>query len=199
MAYVKYLTSELACVPINTREVIRYMGAKASTDELDRLIDECIAETMRSIGAKICFDEFPISLSEGAVALGFCNTQSTDLVKNLAGCDRAVVFAATVGLDVDRLIAKYSRISPLSALCVGAIANERVETLCDIFCAELKEKYNKIHPRYSAGYGDLDLSVQRDIFKALDCTRNVGISLSERLLMTPTKSVTAIVGIESGD
>lgn len=199
MAYVKYLSAELAKIPVDEREVLRYMGAKESADELLTLIDECVAETADVISAKLCFDEYRIETEKNTVDLGFCKAQSKDLAKNLNGCEKAVVFAATVGLGIDRLIAKYSRLSPARALCIGAIGNERVEALCDMFCTELKEKYKHTHQRYSAGYGDLDLSLQRDIFKTLDCTKNIGISLSDSLLMTPTKSVTAIVGIESGD
>ena len=199
MANVKYLTSELAKIPVDKREVLRYMGAKESTDELAALIDECIAEAVGAISAKLCFDEYAVSIDESEVDIDFCKVKSKDFAKNLNGTNKAVVFAATVGLGIDRLISKYSRLSPSKALCIGAIGNERVEALCNLFCDELKEKYKKTHPRYSAGYGDLYLSVQRDIFKALDCTKNIGISLSDSLLMTPTKSVTAIVGIESGD
>ena len=199
MAYIKYLSAELAKIPVDKREVLRYMGAKESTYELLALIDECIAETADAIAAKLCFDEYRIGIEKNTLDLGFSKVQSDDLAKNLNGCEKAVVFAATVGLGIDRLIAKYTRLSPARALCIGAIGNERVEALCDKFCAELKEKYKYTHTRYSAGYGDLDLSLQRDIFKTLDCTKNIGISLSDSLLMTPTKSVTAIVGIESGD
>lgn len=199
MANVKYLTAELAGIPVDKREVLRYMGANGNCDELMDLVDECIAETESVIGAKLCFDEYEVSVGGSSVDLGFCKVESKDLAKNLNGCEKAVVFAATVGIGLDRLIAKYSRLSPAKALCIGAIGNERVEALCELFCDEIKEIYKKTHPRYSAGYGDLDLSTQRDLFKALDCTKNIGISLSDSLLMTPTKSVTAIVGIESGD
>ena len=37
--------------------------------------------------------------------------------------------------------------------------------------------------------------VQKDIFKVLDCERKIGLTLNESLLMSPSKSVTAIVGI----
>ena len=50
-------------------------------------------------------------------------------------------------------------------------------------------------PRFSPGYGDLPLSLQRDIFRVLDCPRKIGLTLNESLLMSPSKSVTAIVGL----
>lgn len=50
-------------------------------------------------------------------------------------------------------------------------------------------------PRFSPGYGDLPLALQRDIFHALDCARKIGLTLNDSLMMSPAKSVTAIIGI----
>ena len=52
-----------------------------------------------------------------------------------------------------------------------------------------------LRPRFSPGYGDLPLALQADVFWALDCTSKIGVSLSESLIMSPQKSVTAIIGI----
>ena len=77
-----------------------------------------------------------------------------------------------------------------------AIGAERLESFCDIFCRDISCEYNeKLRPRVSPGYGDIPLSMQKEIFSALDCSRKIGLSLNASLLMTPTKSVTAIVGI----
>ena len=82
-----------------------------------------------------------------------------------------------------------------------AIGAERIEALCDAFCDKLKaEKSEKglfLRPRFSAGYGDLSIELQRDIMRALDCGRKIGVTLNESLLMSPSKSVTAIVGISN--
>ncbi len=195
MATVEIKRGALFSVAVDKSEVLRYMRSP-SNDRVMRLIEECIGEVGEILSASVCYDEYPVEINVGEVDLGFCKIESLDLAKNLAGCKRAIVFVATVGMGVDRLINKYSILSPSRSLCIGAIGNERVEALCDIFCAELKKKYQNIRPRYSAGYGDLPLSMQRDIFNALSCTKNIGVSLSDSLLMTPQKSVTAIVGIE---
>ena len=195
MATVELKRDELLSVPVDKSEVLRYMRSPADERVLS-LIDECISEVESVLSARICYEEYEISFDGGEIDLGFCRTDSRDLSKNLSECKRAVVFAATVGIGIDRLIKKYSLLSPSRALCIGAIGNERVEALCDIFCSLLASKYKKTRPRYSAGYGDLPLSLQEDIFKALDCAKSIGVSLGDSLLMTPQKSVTAIVGIE---
>jgi 5-methyltetrahydrofolate--homocysteine methyltransferase len=71
-----------------------------------------------------------------------------------------------------------------------------VRELCDEFCKDIKAELNvNLKPRFSPGYGDLDLSCQKDIFKLLDCSKKIGLTLNDSLLMSPTKSVTAFVGI----
>ena len=77
-----------------------------------------------------------------------------------------------------------------------SIGAERIENLCDLLCCDLSNEMGvKFKNRFSAGYGDLSLSTQKDIFKILDVTKNIGVSLNNSLLMSPTKSVTAFVGI----
>ena len=113
-----------------------------------------------------------------------------------------VVFAATIGLELDRLIARYSRLQPVKALMFQAIGAERVEALCDAFNEEVKcraaENGESTRPRFSPGYGDVPLALQADIFCVLDCPRKIGLSLNASLLMTPSKSVTAIIGVGKG-
>lgn len=177
---------------INRREILRYAGAKEETPELAALLDECLAELGDKLVYKVCYAEYDIVYEEFATDLGFSRTESRDLLKNIGDTDTVLLFVATVGIEMDRLIAKYARISPAKALLMEAIGNERVESLCDAFCAE----QNAAAPRFSPGYGDLPLEMQKDVFRALDCPRKIGVTLSENLLMIPQKSVTALLGIK---
>jgi len=49
--------------------------------------------------------------------------------------------------------------------------------------------------RFSPGYGDLPLDYQRTLLSVLDTSRKIGVSLTDSLLMVPSKSVSAIVGV----
>ena len=60
----------------------------------------------------------------------------------------------------------------------------------------MKKEYNTgLEPRFSPGYGDLPLSAQKNIFAVLDPERRIGLTLNSSLLMSPSKSVTAFVGL----
>ena len=193
------ITREYSAPPINRREILRYMGCKDSSDELEALIDRAISLCEGKLSYKVCYSEFPLEIEENVCHLGFAVAESRDLAKCLRCCDRTLIFAATVGLEIDRLILRFGKIEPSLALCIQAIGAERIEALCDAFCNEMKEKFavegKKMRPRFSAGYGDLPLSLQKEIFATLECEKRIGLTLNDSLLMSPTKSVTAIIGI----
>jgi len=177
------------------KEILRYAKTK-SAEGLP--LDECLND-LRNIEGKVAFAEFNIENLSENLDLGFAKTVSKDLHKALGNSEKILVFAATIGLEPDRLAAKYARISPAKSVLIQAIATERIEALCDEFCNRRKAFYEAqgccMKPRFSPGYGDLSLELQRQLLPALDCQRLLGISLSESLLMMPSKSVTAIAGI----
>ena len=193
------ITREYSAPPINRREILRYMGCMDSSDELEALIDRAISLCEGKLTYKVCYSEFPLEIEENVCHLGFAVPESRDLAKCLNGCENALVFAATVGLELDRLILRYGRLEPSLALCLQALGAERIEALCDAFCGEMKARFategKNMRPRFSAGYGDLPLSLQKDIFASLECEKRIGLTLNDSLLMSPTKSVTALIGI----
>ncbi len=182
--------------PYNHREIYRYMCAKQGDTQLETLVQKCLLECENAFDLRVCYAEYNISVQENAVNFGCFSMQSQNLVKALNVGKKAVIFVATAGFEVDRLIKKYSKISPVKSLIFSAIGNERVENLCDAFCNELKEKYRKVYNRCSPGYGDLPLEYQTQIFNQLQPTKNIGVTLNDSLLMSPAKSVSAIVGVE---
>lgn len=184
----------------NKKEILRYALVESATDEISGLLEDCIAELDGKLCYKVCFCECDVTRDVSGLDLSFAHTDSTALAKNLDGCDRIVLFGATVGLGIDRLVAKYARVSPSRALMLQAIGAERIESLCDAFERSLLKDMSKdgvaLRPRFSPGYGDLPIELQRDVFRVLDAPKKIGLTLTESLLMSPTKSVTAIIGLE---
>lgn len=193
-------TKEFPAPPIDRREAQRYAGVLSENEESTRILDECIDIAQKSFVYKVCYRELAVCEDSGMLNFGFCNIKSDTLRKNLSGCGRIIIFAATVGFEIDRLIARYLPTSPAKAAMLDALGSERVEALCDSFCEEMKKEAHErgfiARPRVSAGYGDIPISMQRDMFTLLDCSRKIGVSLGENLLMSPSKSVTAIIGLQ---
>lgn len=185
--------------PFDKGEILRYMGCRQASSQTADLIDLCIKEIKDKLSYKVCFrsmsmEEFLLLGKNKKVPFG-----SSALCATLDGCISVIIFAATIGIGIDRLINRYSRISPSKALCFQAIGAERIESLCNLFNKELKEKKAKegllLRPRFSPGYGDFPLSVQKEFFRLLECPRKIGLTLNDSLLMSPSKSVTAVIGI----
>ena len=189
-------TKEYPLPPVDLREVLRYSGCGDRAPDVEVLARECIAEAEGIFSPKVCHAEFNVKITEIGIDFGVFETSSHDLAKNLDDCTSAVIFCATIGHEIDRLIKKYGVVSPAKAVIFQGLGAERIETLCDLFCADLKSAGSEIRPRFSPGYGDLPLEIQKDIFRALDCPRRIGATLNQSLLISPTKSVSAIVGLK---
>jgi len=181
------------------REIFRYAGIRAESAEDELRLSQNLKKCDGVFVGRICFSRFPIVLSGNHIDLGFAALESASLARNLQGCDEIVLFAATVGLGIDRLIKRSGAESMADSMYLQAIGTERVETLRRVFCEDLKSEMalqqRYLRPRFSPGYGDVPLALQNDVFRVLECPRHIGISLSDSLLMSPSKSVTAIVGI----
>lgn len=185
--------------PLCEREIWRYAGCKAADDETAALLKACVEEIRDKLTYKVCYCELPVTMKGDTCDFGAFCLSSKHLAVNLQDCKKVILFAATVGVEIDRLIAKYGRISPAKALLFQAIGAERIEALCDAFCGDIAiETGMSLRPRFSPGYGDLPLFAQKDIFGVLDCAKRIGLSLNDSLLMSPSKSVTAFVGLKEG-
>lgn len=184
----------------NRAEIFRYAGVKEADGSMTELLEQCLDECKDCFSYNVCYTELPVDISGELTQFGGIKTASKSLGAALDGCERVIVFAATVGIGIDRLIKKYSITSSSRAVMLQAIGAERIESLCDCFCDELKaefaEKGFSLRPRFSAGYGDFSLEYQKDIFALLDNGRRIGVCLNSGLLMSPTKSVTAVIGIK---
>lgn len=132
------------------------------------------------------------------IAAGDLRFTSNDLGRNLDGCTTVVLMAATIGPGVDYLIRRAEARSMAEAAVFQAAGAAMVEAWCDIVNRRIVEALRKeglfARPRFSPGYGDAPLSLQKDFSRLLAMPATCGISLTDTLLMVPSKSVTAFVG-----
>jgi hypothetical protein len=183
-------------IPFCDKEILRYAQCDAESLETVSLLNFCKSEALEHMRYKVCYCELPLEIDGEICHIGSIDVCSKNLSKNLGGCSRVIVFAASIGIGIDRLISKYSKISPAKALFFQAIGSERAESLCEAFCKDIVKEYGTMaKPRFSPGYGDLSLSTQKNIFALLDCERKIGVTLNDSMLMSPSKSVTAFLGL----
>ena len=154
-------------IKIDTSEVLRYLGANGAKDEVLRAkIEEAKCVVINTAAPKITYKEN----------------------------EREIVFAATLGASVDKLINKTQLSDMGLAVIYDAVANAMIESICDKF---EKEMTGKVGARFSPGYGDFPLSAQHSILEHLDATRKIGLTLASGGMLNPVKSVTAVIRKES--
>ena len=130
------LTATFAPPPFSRREALRYAGCDADAGAaLEALLDAAVKETWDKLTYRVCYARLPVTVRGDVCDFGAFACTSAGLAKNLSGCDAVILFAATVGAGIDRLLAKYARLSPARALLLQGIGAERIEALCDAFCA----------------------------------------------------------------
>ena len=193
---IELIKTDAAEINIDPKEVAVYLGyysVKSTDDKTKELICSCTKEFLEAASFRACIAKVPVKLENG-VDLGFMKTESRSLQKNISGCDFAFILAATTGFDAHRLIERKSLISPVCGMVTDCVGSAAIEAFCDKVNASL-ENADFLRPRFSPGYGDLSIEFQKDITEFLQTKKNIGLSLNDSLMMTPVKSVTAIIGI----
>ena len=76
---------------------------------------------------------------------------------------------------------------------MDAAASALVEETCDHLQESLP--FSHLTFRFSPGYGDVPLSLQKQLLKVLDAGKRIGLTLTPSMLMVPQKSISGIVGI----
>ena len=181
-------------------EVLRYMGTPPDRAEpaIRKLAEGCARELLGVVRPRWAARTFELTPEEGGVRLSSgLLLPGEDLKRHLAGCRRAVLFCATLSAQADALIRRAESGDMLRALALDSCATAAVEQLCDQIELELQRQVSGcFFPfRYSPGYGDLPLTLQSSLLALLDAPRQVGLCASASHILTPRKSVTAILGV----
>jgi hypothetical protein len=182
------------------KEVLRYLGCYgAQADE--RVVSQIslVAEEAASdINAKNVFGIWDCRIEADTVTLGGVNIKSGDLACHLRECGRAVLLAATLGTGADTMLRRYNALDMEKALIAQAVCTVMIERYCDAVVSEIAQnpRLDGLYPieRFSPGYGDFDIKWQKDMLKLLNTEKSIALSLTDGLMLIPSKSVTAVVG-----
>lgn len=188
---------------IDQKEVLRYLGyGKQKPDQaVHQMIDECIIALKEAVSPKFVYSIFDLQLKNNVLIFAGMDVDSQNLRKNLMGCKKIAVFGATLGIQIDYLIKKFSRLQMSKTVVLQAVATAMIEEYCDLCQEDIREMARKeglyLRPRFSPGYGDFALEYQKDIIRVLDCAKKIGLTLTDSLIMIPSKSVTAVIGLSA--
>lgn len=182
-----------------TRETIRYLGYKNSIPDNQTLVEinALLTELKNICVPKFVYKEIPVSIENDTIAFDFFTCSSKNLAKNLRNCQKAIIFACTLGTEADFLIRRYSKISMVKSVIINSCASAFIEDFAnksqETIANNLKNEY--LRPRFSPGYGDFDLKHQKDIINLLNTSKTIGLTLTDSLILMPIKSITAVMGV----
>ena len=192
-------------VSLDKLEVLRYLGHNGQEidSDLNLRINECIKETKKEIDTKYIYEIYDIKNDLDLNTIEFKNTnlilKSKDVSELLKDCDKCVLMCATLGFNIEKNIRRYSYNNLTKGIIIDACATTSIEEVCDLVQDSILDKVAKeeksLTMRYSPGYGDLDISANRDILNVLDAHRKIGVTVTNTGIMIPRKSVVALIGI----
>ena len=189
-----FFTVDKTKLKIDENEFRRRLSVSKEFDV--SVYEKAVCEVLSESTPKACFAKLPVFVSGNCVSFPFAKIESRDLAKNLSGCVEAFAFAVTLGHSVDRLLSKMSRLSAADFFIYDAVGSALAESVCDEAERIIKGDI-ECKPRFSPGYGDFSLDLQKDILRTLDAERLLGITLTDSNLMLPQKSITAVMGIRN--
>ncbi|MBD3396936.1 MAG: hypothetical protein GF418_15040 [Chitinivibrionales bacterium] len=108
-----------------------------------------------------------------------------------------MAFCVTLGPAIDALIAQYQKNALHEAVVVDHVASITADVAADNVRAALQDRLpsgRALTKRYSPGHCDWPLHDQAVLFSLLG-NAAAHVDLSDRFIMTPRKSITAVAGI----
>jgi hypothetical protein len=118
---------------------------------------------------------------------------------HLAGCDKVILLAATVGDDIEDMVTKkFEQGEYAASVLLDAAATTAVEQIADgmekAIAPKMAAQGYGMRWRFSPGYGDWPLEQQPELIRT-SRAESIGVHLSSSLMLVPRKSVTAIIGL----
>lgn len=185
---------------LHTSEILRYLGAgTAAPADLLHAVETCAAQLQSALRPLWTYRVFPLEHRPDGMELVGTTVilRGQTAARLLASCDQAVLLACTLGAPFDAMLRTAQARDMAQAVILDACGSAWVEAGCDEAERELAHRFagRFLSDRFSPGYGDLPLDLQPHICGALDAGRRIGLYVTGSLLLNPSKSVTAIIGL----
>lgn len=179
--------------------VKRYLNCTLCDSDIDVKIDDVYKELCTfCVPKKLCVISETSKSKKGYYLLEKLGLElvSEDINKLFSDCSSIATLVVTLGMETDRKIAFYANQNVERCVILDAVANVYVESVLDEFEEEVAGQMQGMFKtmRYSPGYGDLDISIQKSLIERVQADKFLGINVSESYLMTPLKTITAFVG-----
>ena len=191
---VKIITANAENIEINKNELA--LRLKTDRNYESEVLEKCRKQFSAVVNYRCAYIRIPVDLSEENICkFDFAQVKSKNLYKNLQGCREVFVLAVTTGIAVDRLLTRLNITSQAEHFVTDGLSSAAIESFCD-YVSDILSAGLKCASRFSAGYGDFSIEFQKPLLERLSAAETLGITLNSAYLMTPVKSITAIMGVK---
>lgn len=188
------MTTGITHLEARAIKYLNYRG-EVTPDQLD-LVRKAIEGMKRIARPQFVFrylslvrDDEGRFITDAPVNIGFSSLQKLFENKN---SDSLCILVSTLGPVIDKRISESADEDPAGMILLDACANAYIEEVTNDFQRRLNLGEETF--RFAPGYGDVPLSVQREIFDFMPEIAGIGIRLDENNLMHPMKSMTGFIG-----
>ena len=182
---------------VNFSEALRYLGYgnNIPDEKTKELLLLCGNQLKSAMEGKFVYKVF--DLVDGQIPNSKFKLEGQAIAKHLKNCTKVVFMCATLSAKVDMLIRKKQIMSMAEAAITDSLASAVIEQVCDK--AEeiiLKDFQDYEHTwRFGLGYDDFPLEGQKQFLEILDAPKRIGVCVNTSMMLTPTKSVTCVIGL----
>jgi hypothetical protein len=189
-------------INIREKEVLRYLKYDLDKTKADNSIIKLVREQIKAGDSLVIpglkFKILPLLANDGEkVKLPGLTIENKNIARLLRNAEKAVIFVTTIGtnleLEINRL---FSAGEPTKAVILDAVGSEAVEVLTDAAQVSITQQAGPYQstPRFSPGYGDWPLKINKTILELL-AAKALGIRVSSQYMLSPQKTVTGIWGL----
>ena len=190
---------------IDPDEVLRFQGYKTGKDrpgpEVMGIYEQALAEGERLMAPRAVYRAVPVTAQgpDSITLAGGVEFRIPGIGRLWGAIERVGIGVCTIGDALERRVSELwgTREFPLAAMLdsVGSAAAECLaEYVNDLLCQVALAEQLKVTNRISPGYAGWDVADQRLVFDL--CVGDpIGVTLNSACYMTPSKSISFLVGI----
>lgn len=186
------------------QEIMRYLGYRNhEADQVTRKRVESLKDEMeQTIRPKWHYQRFEVAKWEPTqVLLKDCPfpLAGESIAKHLQDSKAVYLLCVTLGIESERMLMRKQAESVADGMivdsCLSAYVEEAADQGQDAIRREI-ETDEELTFRFSPGYGDLSLDIQKEMIRLTRWDRILGVSLTHSMMMVPSKSIIAVIGVE---
>lgn len=185
---------------IDPKETRRYAGLMKAADFPEEKIEDACQDARLLARPQGIWQVYDYDCQKQEIqAEPPCLIQGEKIGRHLAGCEKVILLAATVGEDIEAAVTgRFAKDEYTASVLLDAAATAAVEQIADGMEKAIKPKAAAkgygMRWRFSPGYGDWPIEQQPELLR-LSHAGEIGLSLSSSMMLIPRKSITAIIGL----